>query len=188
MESGLTRRQMLQAGVAAGAVAFGSDPLVQMANAAITPPLGKLSDIEHVIILIQENRSFDHYFGTYSGVEGFGEPAAKGGLRTGRLRSRRLRRQAAAVPPGNGNNVAQCFPDITHSWVPQHNSWDGGAMDKFVRTHLESDGVAAGVGDDGLLREGRHPLLPRARRSASRSATTTTARCSARPTRTGSTR
>ena len=30
-----------------------------------------LSDIKHVVILMQENRSFDHYFGTLSGVRGF---------------------------------------------------------------------------------------------------------------------
>ena len=30
-----------------------------------------LGDIEHVVILMQENRSFDHYFGTLSGVRGF---------------------------------------------------------------------------------------------------------------------
>ena len=31
-------------------------------------PCGTLDDIEHVIFLVQENRSFDHYFGTYRGV------------------------------------------------------------------------------------------------------------------------
>jgi phospholipase C len=33
-----------------------------------------LSDIQHVVILMQENRSFDHYFGTLSGVRGFSDP------------------------------------------------------------------------------------------------------------------
>ena len=79
MESSLTRRQVLQAGVAAGAVALGSDPFVKMANAALTPPLGKLSDIEHVIILMKENRSFDHYFGSLRGVRGFDVPTARRG-------------------------------------------------------------------------------------------------------------
>ena len=32
-----------------------------------------LSDIQHVVILIQENRSFDHYFGSYRGVRGFSD-------------------------------------------------------------------------------------------------------------------
>ncbi|MFC0155171.1 phosphocholine-specific phospholipase C [Xanthomonas dyei] len=37
---------------------------------------GTLRDIEHVVILMQENRSFDHYFGTLRGVRGFGDPRA----------------------------------------------------------------------------------------------------------------
>ncbi len=35
---------------------------------------GTLQDIKHVVILMQENRSFDHYFGTLRGVRGFGDP------------------------------------------------------------------------------------------------------------------
>ncbi|MGC4072275.1 MAG: phospholipase C, phosphocholine-specific [Nibricoccus sp.] len=34
---------------------------------------GTLADVRHVIILMQENRSFDHYFGTLRGVRGFGD-------------------------------------------------------------------------------------------------------------------
>ena len=30
--------------------------------------------IEHVVLLMQENRSFDHYFGTMPGVRGFNDP------------------------------------------------------------------------------------------------------------------
>src|SRR5205807_9079195 len=70
MGHGLTRREVLQAGVGAGAT-FGaaallSDPLLRRALAD-PPRCGSLRDIEHVVILIQENRSFDHYFGTYRG-------------------------------------------------------------------------------------------------------------------------
>ena len=35
---------------------------------------GTIKDVQHVVILMQENRSFDHYFGTYKGVRGFGDP------------------------------------------------------------------------------------------------------------------
>jgi phospholipase C len=38
--------------------------------------LGRLSDMEHIVILMQENRSFDHYFGTMPGVRGFQDPTA----------------------------------------------------------------------------------------------------------------
>ncbi|MGN6421907.1 MAG: phosphocholine-specific phospholipase C [Asticcacaulis sp.] len=34
---------------------------------------GTLMDVEHIVILTQENRSFDHYFGSLNGVRGFGD-------------------------------------------------------------------------------------------------------------------
>ena len=34
---------------------------------------GDLRDIKHVVVLMQENRSFDHYFGSLRGVRGFGD-------------------------------------------------------------------------------------------------------------------
>jgi len=34
---------------------------------------GTIQDVEHVVILTQENRSFSHYFGTLPGVRGFGD-------------------------------------------------------------------------------------------------------------------
>jgi len=36
---------------------------------------GTISDVQHVVILMQENRSFDHYFGAMKGVRGFGDRA-----------------------------------------------------------------------------------------------------------------
>jgi phospholipase C len=143
MGAEFTRRQILKAGAAAGVAAVAADPFVQLASAKKAKPLGKLSDIDHVVILIQENRSFDHYFGTYSGVEGFGDVAAKP-----------IFEQEGYPEPGyegkllpfhlETKGVAQCFPDITHSWLPQHKSWDNGAMDRFVTSHLEADGSQAG--------------------------------------------
>ncbi|MGN8119926.1 phosphocholine-specific phospholipase C [Labrys sp. 22185] len=43
-------------------------------DASCPSPKGSLKDIEHVILFMQENRSFDHYFGTLRGVRGFGDP------------------------------------------------------------------------------------------------------------------
>ena len=34
---------------------------------------GTIMDVQHVVILTQENRAFDHYFGTLSGVRGFSD-------------------------------------------------------------------------------------------------------------------
>jgi phospholipase C len=68
-----TRRDFLQRG--AGAVALSSLPLsIQRALAApATVTTGTIEDVKHVVILMQENRSFDHYFGTLRGVRGFGD-------------------------------------------------------------------------------------------------------------------
>ncbi len=75
MTNGVTRRRVLRdaaaAGVGMSVAASGIDGLLARAAAA-APRVGSLKDIEHVVILIQENRSFDHYFGTFSGVRGFG--------------------------------------------------------------------------------------------------------------------
>ena len=34
-----------------------------------------ISEIKHVVVLMQENRSFDHYFGAMPGVRGFADPS-----------------------------------------------------------------------------------------------------------------
>ncbi|HEY4459278.1 MAG TPA: alkaline phosphatase family protein [Pseudonocardiaceae bacterium] len=84
-ESGTTRRRFLQgAGVAAGALVFGgigaADASAATASAAGhgLPKgfRGDMSDLKHVVILMQENRSLDHYFGTLPGVRGFNDKQA----------------------------------------------------------------------------------------------------------------
>src|SRR5246127_1285552 len=45
---------------------------------AIEPRIetGTIRDVKHIVVLMQENRSFDHYFGTLRGVRGFSDPRA----------------------------------------------------------------------------------------------------------------
>jgi phospholipase C len=63
--------QMAAAGVGAAALPPGVARALELpANRAT----GTIRDVEHVVILMQENRSFDHYFGTMRGVRGFGDP------------------------------------------------------------------------------------------------------------------
>lgn len=45
-------------------------PVIEKAYGAGPCP-GHLTDIEHIVLLMQENRSFDHYFGTLSSTNGF---------------------------------------------------------------------------------------------------------------------
>ena len=74
--AGMSRRQFLAAATAASGAALLNDwagPVIENAYARSAGGTGRLDDIEHVVLLMQENRSFDHYFGTMSGVRGFGE-------------------------------------------------------------------------------------------------------------------
>src|SRR6201981_1331903 len=74
--SEITRRRLLSsAAVGAGGVAaFSLLPRALARAAAEGPRRGSLRDVKHVVIHMQENRSFDHYFGTLGGVAGFGDP------------------------------------------------------------------------------------------------------------------
>jgi phospholipase C len=57
---------MIRGGVAIGELTDAQARLIDEATASAGS--ASLSDIQHVVILMQENRSFDHYFGTLSGV------------------------------------------------------------------------------------------------------------------------
>ncbi|MEK1889656.1 MAG: phospholipase C, phosphocholine-specific [Phyllobacterium sp.] len=74
----MSRRKFMEMmGVSAGGVAGLSmlPPAIRQAL-AIEPnnATGTIKDVEHVVIMMQENRSFNHYFGTYNGVRGFTDP------------------------------------------------------------------------------------------------------------------
>jgi phospholipase C len=140
-----TRRELLKLGAATatagelaslalqgcGGGAAGPSPIT-------TPPAAcsKLTDIEHVVIFIQENRSFDHYFGSYRGVRGFSDqsmafqqpdPSNTTNAPVGKLLPFHL---------DTTTTNAACTHDITHDWVPQHQSWNNGAMDGFVTSRV----------------------------------------------------
>jgi phospholipase C len=62
---------MAAAGLGAGALPPGVARALELPAHRAT---GTIRDVEHVVVLMQENRSFDHYFGTLRGVRGFGDP------------------------------------------------------------------------------------------------------------------
>jgi phospholipase C len=109
---------------------------------------GSLADIEHFVLLMQENRSFDHYFGTMSGVRGFGDPSpafrqagyapGTGVTPDGYLLPFRLDTRRGATLDGDAIN------DPTHNWAPQHQAWNHGAMDQWVKAHIAANGPANG--------------------------------------------
>jgi phospholipase C len=118
----------------------------------------QLSDVKHVVVLMQENRSFDHYFGTLSGARGFSDPAVPqqvvGGVRYPIFDQFGFKPGTGVDPAGymqpfhllsnpptqNGETTN----DIAHDWGTQHRSWNGGALNSFMSAHLASDGARNG--------------------------------------------
>jgi phospholipase C len=89
-----------------------------------------------VVIFIQENRSFDHYFGSYRGVRGFSDKS--GAFQQPDPANTTVAPMGYLLPfhLNTFTTNAACTHDITHDWVPQHQSWDNGAMDGFVTSRL----------------------------------------------------
>ena len=69
------RREFLKLAAGASAATAAAPGVIDKALAApARNEAGSIMDVEHVVILMQENRSFDHYFGCMKGVRGFGDP------------------------------------------------------------------------------------------------------------------
>lgn len=77
--SKMTRRRLLGSAVNLAAAAFVSSFLPPHVRRALAEPpdRGGLKHVKHVVLLMQENRSFAHYFGTMAGVCGFDDPDAQ---------------------------------------------------------------------------------------------------------------
>src|SRR5215467_5690029 len=72
--SNIDRRRLLQM-LGGSAVASGLSSTITKALAIpANNRTGTINDVEHIVILMQENRPFDHHFGTLRGVRGFSDP------------------------------------------------------------------------------------------------------------------
>jgi phospholipase C len=119
---GLSRRSALKL-LGGGALGTALMPYLQRVPAAAAPATdfirGLKDNVDHIVVFMQENRSFDHYFGLYPGADGLPD--------------------CVALPDENGNlfgpfhETAMCTLDQTHGFKEIHGQWNNGAMDGFVR-------------------------------------------------------
>jgi phospholipase C len=136
----IPRREVIR-GVAASAALSALPRSVRAQHAA------KLTDIDHIIILMKENRSFDHYFGTLSGVRGFADPKP---LQLADDRTV-FHQPDGDHPDGfvlplhmdTARTSAQRLNQLNHSWNALHNCWNGGKMDRWIPVHRAIDGAVA---------------------------------------------
>ncbi|MGA7777956.1 MAG: phospholipase C, phosphocholine-specific [Paraburkholderia sp.] len=137
------RRDFLRAAAqaAGSATALGMLPL-GIRNALALPAnnaTGSIQDVEHIIILMQENRSFDHYFGSLRGVRGYGDTRAIT-LPSGNpvwyqpLTTVATAEAGYVLPfrPNISNLGLQFLQDLAHDWNTTHTAWNGGIYDQWV--------------------------------------------------------
>ncbi len=129
-----------------------------------TSPAATTTPIKHLVVIFQENVSFDHYFGTYpnaantSGqtvqaaagtptVNGLANTQGAGGagtLLTNNPNQDLAGKQAnpRRLDPANTNDVITCDQD--HGYGTEQKAFNGGAMDKFIAS------VGTAKGANGL--------------------------------------
>ncbi len=90
---------------------------------------GTIRDVQHVVIFVQENRSFDHYFGTLHGVRGFDDPNVVL-LPTGQTVFNQPRGSGLVLLPFETSLT--CLNNLAHDWDTGHSAWDGGKMDQWI--------------------------------------------------------
>jgi phospholipase C len=119
------------AGITGAAVAsMALPPNVRKALAAEPNRPGSFRDIKHVVMLMQEDRSFDHYFGTMAGVAGLNDPQA-----IKQANGRSIFYQPDSVNPDGYllpfhldtlSTNAQAIPSTSHAFDVQHSALSGG--------------------------------------------------------------
>lgn len=97
-------------------------------------PSGRAIPVDHILVVMQENRSFDHYF---QGLPAYGQP------------------DVAVAPSGFSNpdvdgkpfaiyhETQSCVTQTNHSWAAAHEQFGGGLMNGFIKA---SEGFSEEVG------------------------------------------
>jgi phospholipase C len=108
---------------------------------------GTIQDVEHVVILMQENRSFDHYFGMLRGVRGFNDPRPAplpngrtvwhqpaATVKTERYRNRGLSPDATHVLPFylDPHRTTEHQAGTDHGWSSGHLAWNNGHYNQWI--------------------------------------------------------
>jgi phospholipase C len=91
-------------------------------------------DAEHIVLLMQENRSFDHCYGTLKGVRGFNDPRAIELPNRNKvwLQSNAAGQTYAPFRLDIKNTKATWMESLPHSWANQVNARNDGKFDKWL--------------------------------------------------------
>ena len=129
----LNRRRFLQLAGGTAALAAMSNSIDQAAAIPASRRHGDLRDVEHIVVLMQENRSFDHYYGSLQGVRGFGDPRPVT-LPSGKSVFHQSDGTKDVLPfhPDADDLGMQFLQGLAHSWPDGHQALNNGKYDKWV--------------------------------------------------------
>ncbi len=136
----------LPGSVASAAAATPDDRTTPTRHSTHTPRPGdtkSVKDVRHVVILMQENRSFDHYLGTLSGVRGFDDKRGlqlPGGQTVFRQPDPRRSDGQFLLPYrwDTSKFNAQNASGLPHDWGSTHEAWNNGAWNTWTMAKGES--------------------------------------------------
>jgi phospholipase C len=129
----LDRRRFLQLAGSTMALTALSSSVARAAQIAPAIRTRTINDIEHIVVLMQENRSFDHYFGSLRGVRGFGDPHP-----VIQPSGQPVWNQSGVLPfrpalPAGASDLGLVFiQDLAHGWQDTHQAWNNGNWDRWV--------------------------------------------------------
>ncbi|MFE0255546.1 phosphocholine-specific phospholipase C [Streptomyces sp. NPDC059010] len=129
----VNRRRFLQLAGATTAFTALSSSIQRAAAIPANHRTGSIEDIEHIVVLMQENRSFDHYFGKLRGVRGFGDPRPVK-LDNGKSNWHQSNGTKDILPfhPDADDLGMQFLEGLPHGWTDGQQAYNGGKYDKWV--------------------------------------------------------
>jgi phospholipase C len=96
-------------------------------------PMGGKIPLDTIVVVMMENRSFDHYF---QKLPEAGQPDVEVAP------AEWTNPDVDGTPVAPARDTQRCFVDTAHGWNAVHRQWNGGRMDGFVRTNEgEHDGA-----------------------------------------------
>ncbi|MBG5003816.1 phospholipase C, phosphocholine-specific [Pseudomonas aeruginosa] len=130
------RRTFLKHGAQAATLAglSGLFPETLRRALAVEPDIrtGTIQDVQHVVILMQENRSFDHYFGHLNGVRGFNDPRALKRQDGKPVWYQNYKYEFSPYHWDTKVTSAQWVSSQNHEWSAFHAIWNQGRNDKWM--------------------------------------------------------
>jgi phospholipase C len=94
---------------------------------------GTIRDVEHVVIFMQENRSFDHYLGTLPGVRGFGDRITIPQPQDASVWQQSDGERTLLPFYLDRNKGNALLAGGAHEWLDAHAAWDAGRMTHWPR-------------------------------------------------------